>query len=513
MTIDTSGMEFPTIARDSAGSVTLASLPGNPIVIGASEAGSTGVLGLFNGAAIDPEAPTAYYKTFVIAEGDANVFGNNIPIDGCATGNVAIVAVSNGREPNGDVTSHGQFSVTLSRPATVDTVVTYTVAGSATQGADYLSLTGSVVVPAGQISAVIDVIIREDDVAEGGETVAITLTGVTGDSATVVIGTPSGSITIGEDLVDQIRDQLSDILQADLEQTVREQSRQFAQLAQGAGDRLQDRGGDSCSAEIAEALAANPISFETARAVIRTESEPVLTRIRDLLQECPGTRFEIGGRTDSEGSDAANLVLSEQRVQAVRAWLERRVVTAGQLTDRGYGETRPVADNATEEGRAANRRVAFTVIGAVDEKPLSGPGFCGTQNPFDVDGSFAVDNGVLRTLGDFGYEAWDCVTGERRITWGDFSMTSGSGRGVQGILTFSFAREKDSSERITGRLYGGYLSRIGVNASSATGDIVGLGLNAGFYGAREIGDSMILDYYGAGAVGHHRFDLSFAPEI
>ena len=513
MAIDTSAMEFPTIARDSAGSVTLASLSGNPIVIGATEAGNSGVLGLFNGTAIDPEAPTAYYTTFVIAEGDANVFGNNIPMDGCAAGNVTITAVSNGREPNGDVATAGQFRVALSRPAAVDTVVTYTVAGSATAGADYRPLSGSVVIPAGQTSALIDVIIREDDVADGGETVALTLTSVTGDSAIVLAGTPTASITIGEDLVDQIRDQLADILQADLEQTVREQSRQFAQLAQDAGDRLRDRTGEDCSADISEALAANPIMFETASAAMRAESEAVLTRIGALLRQCPDTRFEIGGHTDADGSDAGNLALSEQRVQAVRAWLEGRGIPAGQLTARGYGEARPIADNATEEGRAANRRVAFTMVGTVDDALPAEPGFCGTQTPFDVDGSFAVDNGVLRTTGDFGEVAWDCVTGERRLTWGRFAMTSDAARGAQGMLTFGHAREKDSGERIVGRFFGGYMSRNGIDAVGATGDIVGLGLNTGIYGAREIGDSIILDYYGAGAAGQHRFDLSFAPDI
>ena len=85
MTIDTSSMEFPDIAvAPNPTALTLASRQDNPIIVGSLENASTGYLGQFNGVPYDPVTPTVYYTQFVIAEGDANVFGNNIPFEGCA---------------------------------------------------------------------------------------------------------------------------------------------------------------------------------------------------------------------------------------------------------------------------------------------------------------------------------------------------------------------------------------------------------------------------------------------
>lgn len=84
MTIDTSGMEFGTIAKASSGTMTIADFSGNPVVIGSTENGTTGYLGDYNGTPYDPANPTDYYTTFVIAAGDPNVFANNIPFQDCA---------------------------------------------------------------------------------------------------------------------------------------------------------------------------------------------------------------------------------------------------------------------------------------------------------------------------------------------------------------------------------------------------------------------------------------------
>jgi outer membrane protein OmpA-like peptidoglycan-associated protein len=67
--------------------------------------------------------------------------------------------------------------------------------------------------------------------------------------------------------------------------------------------------------------------------------------------------IEVAGHTDSKGSDAYNMKLSQQRAEAVRNFLISRGVAADRLTAKGYGESQPVADNATEEGRFQNRRV------------------------------------------------------------------------------------------------------------------------------------------------------------
>jgi len=67
--------------------------------------------------------------------------------------------------------------------------------------------------------------------------------------------------------------------------------------------------------------------------------------------------LRVEGHTDNQGSAAANQALSEKRAQAVVAWLTSHGVAAARLTAKGFGQTKPVADNAAEEGRAKNRRV------------------------------------------------------------------------------------------------------------------------------------------------------------
>ena len=165
MAIDTSGMEFSTLSTLSAGSLTLATQIGNPIVIGSTQNGSTGYLGAFNGTPYDAENPTPYYTTFVIAEGDPNVFGNNIPFEECATSQVTIVGEQNGREPNDTSSQDGVFRIDLERASHVDTVITYSVSGSAIAGTDYATLSGTITIPAGETTGYITVVVLDDDVA------------------------------------------------------------------------------------------------------------------------------------------------------------------------------------------------------------------------------------------------------------------------------------------------------------------------------------------------------------
>jgi hypothetical protein len=76
-----------------------------------------------------------------------------------------------------------------------------------------------------------------------------------------------------------------------------------------------------------------------------------------VLQENPGLHVVVEGYTDSVGSDSCNQRLSERRADSVRDYLVEKGISPSRIRTRGYGETRPVASNATEEGRAQNRRV------------------------------------------------------------------------------------------------------------------------------------------------------------
>lgn len=116
---------------------------------------------------------------------------------------------------------------------------------------------------------------------------------------------------------------------------------------------------ESLAAEIEKSgrVAVYGIHFDTAKATIRPDSEPVLNEIVKLMRERPDWRFRIEGHTDSAGSKAANQTLSAQRAASVAAWLAGRGIEQSRLLTQGFGDSKPVADNATEEGRAKNRRV------------------------------------------------------------------------------------------------------------------------------------------------------------
>lgn len=80
-----------------------------------------------------------------------------------------------------------------------------------------------------------------------------------------------------------------------------------------------------------------------------------------LMTQNPQVTIDIQGHTDSEGSAESNLLLSERRVTVIFDYLVSRGIAPQRLTQQGFGETKPIADNATAEGRAKNRRVEFTI--------------------------------------------------------------------------------------------------------------------------------------------------------
>jgi outer membrane protein OmpA-like peptidoglycan-associated protein len=104
------------------------------------------------------------------------------------------------------------------------------------------------------------------------------------------------------------------------------------------------------------------INFETGSNQLTQSSYDILNRMAAILLEYPQMVIEVGGHTDNVGDDQKNLVLSENRAKSVADYLMGRGVKANQLKAVGYGETKPVSDNETEEGRRLNRRVMFTVL-------------------------------------------------------------------------------------------------------------------------------------------------------
>ncbi len=108
------------------------------------------------------------------------------------------------------------------------------------------------------------------------------------------------------------------------------------------------------------------IYFDTDKAILKPESDDTLNQVLALLTARPQLRLRVTGHTDAQGSDAHNLTLSQRRAEAVVAWLTNKGIAADRLQPEGDGETRPVASNATEEGRALNRRVEIAEAKQVD---------------------------------------------------------------------------------------------------------------------------------------------------
>jgi OmpA-OmpF porin, OOP family len=101
------------------------------------------------------------------------------------------------------------------------------------------------------------------------------------------------------------------------------------------------------------------ITFATGQAAITPQSNQVLSDVLAVLTANADWRLRIEGHTDNVGDKAANMKLSQARAAAVAAWLTSKGIDAARLSPAGLGDTQPVADNATEDGRARNRRVVL----------------------------------------------------------------------------------------------------------------------------------------------------------
>ncbi len=119
---------------------------------------------------------------------------------------------------------------------------------------------------------------------------------------------------------------------------------------------------EQCEAEIAEIQTRSKIAFEPGSATIAAESRDTVNQIADILRDCGPIRLEIQGHTDSQGREEMNQQLSQARAQSILNELRGRRIPTSSYAAVGYGETQPIADNDTEEGREANRRIEFRLI-------------------------------------------------------------------------------------------------------------------------------------------------------
>lgn len=117
-----------------------------------------------------------------------------------------------------------------------------------------------------------------------------------------------------------------------------------------------------CSARVNAVLKENKISFAPASTEIDGESAKVMGLLAAALDKCTNLRMEIAGHTDNDGSDTNNLSISQARADAVLIALQGRQVDVSGFVAKGYGESAPIADNATADGREANRRIEFNLV-------------------------------------------------------------------------------------------------------------------------------------------------------
>lgn len=104
-------------------------------------------------------------------------------------------------------------------------------------------------------------------------------------------------------------------------------------------------------------------NFDTDSAKLKPSADAKLQQVVDFATKYPEANMEVSGHTDNRGKDAYNQKLSEKRAASVKAYLVKKGVASGRISAKGYGKTKPVADNKTKEGRAANRRaeIRYTI--------------------------------------------------------------------------------------------------------------------------------------------------------
>lgn len=118
-----------------------------------------------------------------------------------------------------------------------------------------------------------------------------------------------------------------------------------------------------CVEDVSAILAKQKVVFPPGSAEIDGTASTVMEALAKVLARCGGVQMEIAGHTDAQGSEEGNRALSQTRAEAVLLALQGRQVDVSGLTAVGYGESRPTADNDTEAGREANRRIEFTLVG------------------------------------------------------------------------------------------------------------------------------------------------------
>lgn len=134
-------------------------------------------------------------------------------------------------------------------------------------------------------------------------------------------------------------------------------------IPQGADDQLVNKTIELKNIAVGSKIALRNIFFDLAKATLRPESNSELDRLVKLMKDVPNLKIEISGHTDNTGSAITNETLSQQRAEAVVNYLKQKGIDGSRMTAKGYGASRPVATNNTDDGRQQNRRTEFEIKG------------------------------------------------------------------------------------------------------------------------------------------------------
>lgn len=104
------------------------------------------------------------------------------------------------------------------------------------------------------------------------------------------------------------------------------------------------------------------LQFETAKADLKAASYTHLKNLVEIMKRKKELKIRIDGHTDSDGDESANQILSQQRAESVKNYLISQGIDAGRISAKGYGESKPVADNTTPQGKAKNRRTEISIL-------------------------------------------------------------------------------------------------------------------------------------------------------
>ncbi len=155
--------------------------------------------------------------------------------------------------------------------------------------------------------------------------------------------------------------------------------------------------------DVARALSIQVINFEVDEAVIPDVNKELLDRAAKIINEVPNMKLTIIGHTDSQASDSYNVELSRDRAEAVKEYLVSQGVDASKLMTKGMGESEPIADNSTEQGRFRNRRIEFIVndemASANDGMIISNDALDPDLNPLDSNNDDLLPDGDDATQG------------------------------------------------------------------------------------------------------------------